>query len=274
VSFNEALCKSSQQSLSINQSQTLTGVPIQYGTCNGEVFDIGDSVVVQFLSDAWASPRVIGFESNPRECPPAPPIISWNDTVGRRYQGNVVVNVYSATILASGSYPSTPGPAGLVTAIDPSDGSTVRFAFALHGQQATALLFNADETALLDINETLAYDNVFWTASIPSYWLMTTEIPFNMSAHNFELSGGNIIYRPTGNVVFTGATIVGMPYSQLSGGTIAVAVTSALPVLDAADFQFSMAYANGAISGNHQYRYKSVYTAVGKTYVVYEAVPD
>jgi hypothetical protein len=63
---------SSQQNLDINQSTSLTGVPIQYMTCNGAAFEVGDSVVVDFSLD-WTTPKVVGFISNPRECPGSAP---------------------------------------------------------------------------------------------------------------------------------------------------------------------------------------------------------
>lgn len=63
---------SSQQKLDINQSTSLTGVPIEYMTCNGAAFEVGDSVVVEFSLD-WATPKVVGFISNPRECPGSAP---------------------------------------------------------------------------------------------------------------------------------------------------------------------------------------------------------
>jgi len=64
--------KSSQQTLDINQSTSLTDVPIEYMTCNGAAFEVGDSVVVDFSLD-WATPKVVGFVSNPRECPGSAP---------------------------------------------------------------------------------------------------------------------------------------------------------------------------------------------------------
>lgn len=66
VSLNAAT--SSQQSLGINQSTTLTGIPVVYMTCNARAFEIGDRVVVQFQGQDWANPRVIGFLDNPRPC--------------------------------------------------------------------------------------------------------------------------------------------------------------------------------------------------------------
>jgi hypothetical protein len=66
VSLNAAT--SSQQSLGINQSTTLTGIPVVYMTCNARAFEVNDRVVVQFLGQDWANPRVIGFLDNPRPC--------------------------------------------------------------------------------------------------------------------------------------------------------------------------------------------------------------
>jgi len=59
---------SSAQSLNINQGVNLTAVPIVYMTCNSGAFSIGDRVVVQFQSQDFTKPRVIGFESNPKAC--------------------------------------------------------------------------------------------------------------------------------------------------------------------------------------------------------------
>lgn len=60
--------KSSAQALSINTEGTLTGVKIQYMDCNGDVFAPGDRVIVEMQGRTNQEPRVIGFESNPREC--------------------------------------------------------------------------------------------------------------------------------------------------------------------------------------------------------------
>ncbi len=62
---------SSAQNLGINQSAVLTGVDIEYMTCNSGAFEDDDKVVVQFAGQSWSSPKVIGFESNPRACSPA-----------------------------------------------------------------------------------------------------------------------------------------------------------------------------------------------------------
>jgi len=59
---------SSAQGLGINQSLNMSGVPIQYMTCDAEVFEVGDKVVVRFDNQDWEQPTVIGFENNPRPC--------------------------------------------------------------------------------------------------------------------------------------------------------------------------------------------------------------
>ena len=62
---------SSAQSLVIdppNLQYTKTGVPIEYMDCNAQVFEVGDKVLIEFQGRDWNQPKVIGFESNPREC--------------------------------------------------------------------------------------------------------------------------------------------------------------------------------------------------------------
>ena len=47
---------------------TLPEVPIQYMSCNGAAFVIGDRVMVAFAAQDFNSPKVVGFYSNPRPC--------------------------------------------------------------------------------------------------------------------------------------------------------------------------------------------------------------
>ena len=49
---------------------TKTSVPIEYMDCNGAVFETGDRVLVEFQGRDWNSPKVIGFEKEPRGCLP------------------------------------------------------------------------------------------------------------------------------------------------------------------------------------------------------------
>lgn len=52
----------------VNQTSTLTNVPIVYQDCNGEAFSIGDLCVVEFQGQNWTNPKIIGFKSNPIAC--------------------------------------------------------------------------------------------------------------------------------------------------------------------------------------------------------------
>lgn len=67
-SVSLAECFSRELGLPINQEQELHGVPIKYMECDSNAFENGDRVVVEFPGQSWDSARVIGFESNPKEC--------------------------------------------------------------------------------------------------------------------------------------------------------------------------------------------------------------
>lgn len=60
--------KSKHQGLSVNQTPTLSDVPIVYMDCNAEAFDVGDIVAIKFVGQDWDDPQVIGFYTNPRPC--------------------------------------------------------------------------------------------------------------------------------------------------------------------------------------------------------------
>jgi len=60
--------KSTQQSLDVNQEIYLEDVPIEYMTCDGGAFESGDEVLVQFIGQDFANPKVIGFKEYPKEC--------------------------------------------------------------------------------------------------------------------------------------------------------------------------------------------------------------
>lgn len=59
---------SSAQNLNVNQTGFLSNVPIEYMTCNAVAFENGDQVVVKFTGQDWATPKVVGFKSNPKPC--------------------------------------------------------------------------------------------------------------------------------------------------------------------------------------------------------------
>ncbi len=56
------------QTLNINDRDTLADVPVTYLQCGVGAFRIDDKVIVQFEGQSWESPRVIGFLDNPRPC--------------------------------------------------------------------------------------------------------------------------------------------------------------------------------------------------------------
>lgn len=60
--------QSSDQGLQLNQTTTLSNVSIEYMTCNGGAFSLGDEVLVKFEGQRWGSPKVIGFKDNPQPC--------------------------------------------------------------------------------------------------------------------------------------------------------------------------------------------------------------
>jgi hypothetical protein len=55
-------------SQSCNQSSVLTGVAVEYMTCNASAFAAGDSVIVEFEGSDWSAPKVVGFVDNPQAC--------------------------------------------------------------------------------------------------------------------------------------------------------------------------------------------------------------
>lgn len=67
-SLTLATATSSARSLDVNQTTTLTDVPIVYMVCHSAPFDVGSRVVVKFTGQDWTQPTVIGFLDNPRPC--------------------------------------------------------------------------------------------------------------------------------------------------------------------------------------------------------------
>lgn len=110
VTLNEA--KSSASGISdiglaniefnVNQTSTLTNVPIVYQDCNGAAFEVGDSVVVQFMSQNWSNPQIIGFLSNPKAC-----------NIGAFFNTGKVLPTSEENIPAPGIAPSYFGAAGV-----------------------------------------------------------------------------------------------------------------------------------------------------------------
>ena len=63
-----ATAQSSAQRLDVNQATTLANVPVVYMSCNAAAFEVGDRVIVEFQSNDWKQPRVIGFVDYPKAC--------------------------------------------------------------------------------------------------------------------------------------------------------------------------------------------------------------
>lgn len=75
ISYDDDTCDvdldsatSSQQDLNINQSTSLSDVPIEYMSCNADAFGIGDEVLIKFENYDWDQPKVIGFKEEPKPC--------------------------------------------------------------------------------------------------------------------------------------------------------------------------------------------------------------
>jgi len=77
VTLDDAL--SDVQGLNINQAETLTDVPIEYMECNGDIFEVGDNVLIEFDGQDWANPKVIGFKTEPQKCCPADVPLAFDD---------------------------------------------------------------------------------------------------------------------------------------------------------------------------------------------------
>ena len=60
--------ESSQQGLAVNQESNLSGIPIEYMSCNSSAFEDGDSVLVKFEGQEWSGAKVIGFVDKPKGC--------------------------------------------------------------------------------------------------------------------------------------------------------------------------------------------------------------
>ena len=62
------VARSSVRGYDVNQTETLQNVPINYMSCNGAIFEVGDRVVIEFINRDWETPKIIGFTDNPRAC--------------------------------------------------------------------------------------------------------------------------------------------------------------------------------------------------------------
>lgn len=67
-SVNLIDAESSANNLKINQTTSLSNVPIQYMDCNGAAFAKGDEVLIRFDGQDWKQPKVVGFLKEPKQC--------------------------------------------------------------------------------------------------------------------------------------------------------------------------------------------------------------
>jgi hypothetical protein len=51
-----------------NQGTVLTGVPVEYMTCNASAFSDGSEVLIEFEGQDWSAPKVVGFVHDPQPC--------------------------------------------------------------------------------------------------------------------------------------------------------------------------------------------------------------
>ena len=65
------------QDLNVNQTETLSNVPVEYMDNNAEAFEIDDACVVQFVNQDWEQPKVIGFLENPVDAGKEPFLLLW-----------------------------------------------------------------------------------------------------------------------------------------------------------------------------------------------------
>jgi len=54
--------------MDVNQTATLSDVPIEYMNCDSLAFEVNDEVVVKFENHDWDDPKVIGFKKEPKRC--------------------------------------------------------------------------------------------------------------------------------------------------------------------------------------------------------------
>ncbi len=118
---------SSDQGIDINQTATLTDIPVQYMTCNAKAFNTGDHVLIEFVGRLWSGAQVVGFVDNPQAC------FGWvlaaidysshslPDSMGRYELNNMIVEIVNRP--AGAADPSTDeviiGTAPTVEPVDP-----------------------------------------------------------------------------------------------------------------------------------------------------------
>lgn len=137
-SVNVAGAYSHVQSLNINQSGSLTSVPIEYMFCNSGAFEVGDEVVVEFEDHDWANAKVIGFKKEPQPCgweePWNGPGIQWKYPWVYRYSFILGTGTQATRTITNGimtmSFPETDSGSGAL-------GQTHYLQYTLYGEPIT-----------------------------------------------------------------------------------------------------------------------------------------
>lgn len=89
---------SSQQDLDVNQEEILTGISIEYMSCNATAFKDEDSVLVKFDGQEWDGAKIIGFKDNPAVCGFQFKLIRGDDTLITELSGLLIYfKVYNSS---------------------------------------------------------------------------------------------------------------------------------------------------------------------------------
>lgn len=71
--------------MDVNQSSSLSGVTIEYMSCNSAAFEVGDEVLVKFEENEWGGAKVIGFKEEPKGCWKYIYVVGYHLTKGINY---------------------------------------------------------------------------------------------------------------------------------------------------------------------------------------------
>jgi len=93
------------QALNINQADNLSDVPIEYMECNGDIFEAGDNVLIEFEGQDWSTPKVIGFKIEPQKCcPPDVPLAFDDDNTPEQIAPGGFITVYVTEDTGAGPF--------------------------------------------------------------------------------------------------------------------------------------------------------------------------
>jgi len=68
--YSSAVIDDNKLNIGKDEYKILNNVPIEYMSCHSDAFEVDDRVIVQFSGRSWTGDKkIIGFETNPQECP-------------------------------------------------------------------------------------------------------------------------------------------------------------------------------------------------------------